>query len=160
MADDIIDFNQDIRPILSENCYHCHGQDAEGRKGDLRLDLEDEAKKDMDGHVAINPKNRKKSKAWELLITADLDERMPPLKSKRKLTPKEIELLGKWIDEGANYAAHWAYIPPTRNDAARESKAIDQFVSARLKKEKLPLKLMAMAQPVIELKTDLIKEKS
>ncbi len=136
-ADDKIDFNQDIRPILSENCYHCHGQDAEGRKGDLRLDLEDEAKKNMDGHVAISPKSREKSKAWELLITEDSDERMPPLKSKRKLTAKQIELLGRWIDEGANYAPHWAYILPTRDKAARGSKAIDQFVDERLNKEKL-----------------------
>ncbi len=137
MAGDKIDFNQDIRPILSENCYHCHGQDAEGRKGDLRLDLEEEAKKSVDGHAAISPKSRDKSKAWELLLTKDMDERMPPPKSKRKLTAKEIELLGTWIDEGAQYAPHWAYIPPTRNAVVSGSKAIDQLVADRLKKEQL-----------------------
>lgn len=136
-AEDKIDFNQDIRPILSENCYHCHGQDAEGRKGDLRLDLEEEAKKAIDGHAALTAKSREKSKAWELMITQDSDERMPPPKSKRKLTAKQIDLLGRWIDEGANYAPHWAYIPPSRDDAARGSKAIDHFVVERLKKVKL-----------------------
>ncbi len=136
-AEDKIDFNQQIRPILSENCYHCHGQDAEGRKGDLRLDLEEEAKKAIDGHVAFHPQSRQKSKAWELMISDDADERMPPLKSKRTLTAKQIELLGKWIDEGAHYAPHWAYIPPHRDDSARGSQAIDHFVAQQLKKQQL-----------------------
>ncbi len=136
-AADDIDFNRDIRPILSENCFHCHGQDAEGRKGDLRLDLEDEAKKMLEGHVAISPKSREKSKAWELINSEDSEDLMPPPKSKRSLTAEEIELLGKWIDSGANYAPHWAYIPPTRNDADRGPAAIDRFVAERLRKEEL-----------------------
>ncbi|MFK5920756.1 MAG: DUF1553 domain-containing protein [Verrucomicrobiota bacterium] len=136
-AEDKIDFNQQIRPILSENCYHCHGQDSEGRKGDLRLDLEEEAKKAIDGHIAFHPQGRGKSKAWQLMITEDSDERMPPLKSKRTLTAKQIELLGKWIDQGAHYAPHWAYIPPSRDASLRGPQAIDHFVAQQLKKQNL-----------------------
>lgn len=137
-AGDAVDFNRDIRPILSENCFHCHGQDADSRKGDLRLDREDEAKKSHDGHVALAPGKREKSKAWELINAGDPDDRMPPPESKRKLTPDQIAVLGKWIDAGAKYAPHWAYIPPTRRqDSPKGPGAIDYFISKRLEKEQL-----------------------
>ena len=129
-----VDFNRDIRPILSENCYHCHGPDAEAREGDLRLDVE------ADAAAALSPGNLGGSEVWHRLSTTDRDELMPPPKSKRRLNAKQKDLLRRWIESGAKYADHWAYVAPRRpavpekvdgEDWSRN--AIDLFVLARLK---------------------------
>ncbi len=141
-----IDFNRDIRPILSENCFHCHGPDANKRDADLRLDVEADAKKDLGGYFAIKAGDPEASEAWLRIVHDDPDEIMPPADSKRELTPKQKDLLRRWIVSGAKYEEHWAYVPPSRPeapkpaDASRESRVhndIDRFVFARLAKENL-----------------------
>src|SRR5262249_40099848 len=110
-----VDFNRDIRPILSNHCYKCHGPDQSKRKAGLRLDVRDERGKELpSGGVAIVPGNRAKSSLFAR-ITAKRDrERMPPRSTGKTLTPAEIERLGRWIDLGAKWATHWAYVPPKR----------------------------------------------
>ena len=127
-------FNRDIRPILSENCFPCHGQDAGRRKADLRLDVRESAVE----AGAIVPGDPTASALVERVMSEDDSERMPPPKSNRVLTKEQKELLTRWVAQGAKYQAHWAFIPPvrpalpgvTRHGRARN--AIDRFVLARL----------------------------
>ncbi|MES2595646.1 MAG: DUF1553 domain-containing protein [Verrucomicrobiota bacterium] len=103
-----LQFNRDIRPILSDKCFHCHGPDSKKREADLRLDVREAAVKD--GH--ITPGLPDKSLVLERILSDDPDEAMPPPKSKLgKLTPSEITTLRQWISEGAEYEAHWSFIP-------------------------------------------------
>jgi hypothetical protein len=141
-----IDFNRDIRPILSENCFHCHGPDANKREGDLRLDVEADAKRDLGGYFALKPGDPANSTVWERLNHEDPDELMPPAKSKRVLTTAQKDLLRRWIEAGAPYQAHWAYAAPKRPEApalarkelsARVTNDIDRFVFERLESEGL-----------------------
>ena len=131
-----VSFNHDIRPILSENCFYCHGPDPSHREADLRIDLEEAAKADLGGYAAIVPGDREASELW-MRITDQIDP-MPPVKSHKSLTPDEVELIGRWIDEGANYETHWAYVPPQRpalpevRDTAWADDPIDRFILARL----------------------------
>jgi hypothetical protein len=105
-----IQFNRDIRPILSENCFVCHGHDKNNRKGKLRLDDRDVAIE----REAIVPGKPEQSKLVEHIFSADPDEIMPPLKTNKKLTEAQKNLLKNWIAAGAQYEPHWAYIPPKR----------------------------------------------
>ncbi|MFN3166092.1 MAG: PSD1 and planctomycete cytochrome C domain-containing protein [Phycisphaeraceae bacterium] len=133
---DAVSFNRDIRPILSENCFACHGPDPKTREAGLRLDVREAAVAVVDGYRAIAPGDHEASEAW-LRMTDDLDP-MPPVKSHKKLTPDEIELIARWIDEGAEYETHWAYVPPTRpalprvKNEAWVANPVDRFVLARL----------------------------
>jgi Protein of unknown function (DUF1549)/Protein of unknown function (DUF1553)/Planctomycete cytochrome C len=137
-ANDPIDFNRDIRPILSENCFYCHGQDAAMRKADLRLDVAEAAIKAK----AIVPKD---VSASELVrrINAEPGERMPPLKSNRRLSAEQKKLLERWIAEGAKYEPHWAFVAPKRPELPTVRRTewirtpIDRFVLAKLEAEKL-----------------------
>lgn len=138
-----VDFNRDIRPILSDNCYTCHGPDAEKRKAGLRLDLKEGAFAQLKSEAfAIVPGHPEKSSLVER-ITAKDDDLMPPEKSGKHLTPAQIELLKRWISEGAEWKPHWSFIKPER-PALPDVKSkrwvnnpIDQFILARLEKEKL-----------------------
>ncbi len=133
------DFNRDIRPILSNNCFHCHGPDDKERKGGtdgLRLDTAEGAAADLGGYPAIIPGNPEKSEFIRRIITDDSDDLMPPSKAGKKLTPREVGLLREWIKGGGKYEKHWAYEPPARKAAPG---GIDSFISARLAKEKLAL---------------------
>ncbi len=103
---DSIDFNREIRPILTEYCFHCHGPDAGQRSADLRLDLESEAKS-----LAIVAKNSADSPLMHRIRTAETDTVMPPLETGKVLSDEQKDLLGRWIDEGATYSAHWAFEP-------------------------------------------------
>lgn len=141
-----IDFNRDIRPILSENCFHCHGPDAQTREGDLRLDVEADAKRDLGGYQAIKPGDPASSTVWERVAHDDPDELMPPPKSKRVLTTAQKELIRRWIAEGAAYQKHWAYQPPARplptplarpEAEKRVANDLDRFIFARLESEGL-----------------------
>jgi hypothetical protein len=139
-----IDFNRDIRPILSDNCFSCHGPDAATRKARLRLDRrEDAVRKLRGGGFAIVPGNRSRSALFERIATTDEHEKMPPAKFGKKLSPEQIELLGKWIDQGARWETHWAYTPPRRprvpDVKARHwpRNSIDHFILGRLEKEGL-----------------------
>jgi hypothetical protein len=131
-ASEKLGFNQDIRPILSDHCFTCHGQDSGARKGELRLDVREGALKGgKSGDPALVPGKPDESPFLARLLTHDPTELMPPPKAKNPVSPKEIETLRKWIGEGAEYQPHWAFIPPQRPEGVGE-KAIDTLVRARL----------------------------
>ena len=112
-----VHFSRDILPILSENCFTCHGPDAKTRKADLRLDLKEIALRTKD--PVIVPGKSGESELIERVASNDADEVMPPPKSGKKLTAQQIELLKKWIDQGAPWSKHWAFEPVRRPAAAR-----------------------------------------
>ena len=108
-------FNRDIRPILANTCFACHGPDPGARKAKLRFDVRAEALKPAkSGEIPIVPGAPEKSELIARITATDLDDRMPPLKTGKKLTPLQIELLRRWIAQGAPYAKHWAYVKPVR----------------------------------------------
>ncbi len=110
-----VSFNKDIRPILSENCYACHGPDAESREADLRLDIEAYA---FEAHGKFDPAivrgNPAESPLYQRITTSDEDDIMPPPDSNKSLDAEEIELIAQWIEEGANWEGHWAFVPPQK----------------------------------------------
>lgn len=126
-------FNRDIRPILSENCFFCHGFDKEKRKANLRLDTFEGATESRKGGAAIVPGNSKGSILIERIETHDQDELMPPPDSIYHLSHEQKELLKTWINQGAKYEEHWAYVPLKD----KSNKSIDQFIAEVLKKKKL-----------------------
>jgi hypothetical protein len=141
---DKVDFNREIRPILSENCYKCHGPDDEARKAKLRFDVRTEALKPAkSGNTAIVAGAPEKSELIARITAQDEDERMPPLKTGKKLSPAQIECLRRWIAQGAAYATHWAYVKPVRpalppvKGTRWLRNSIDRFILARLEKEGL-----------------------
>ena len=142
-AEDELRFNRDIRPILSDNCFQCHGPDSAQRKADLRLDVEASAKRDVEGLRPIAPGSSHASELVKRLTSDDANERMPPPASGKQLTAQQIERLARWIDQGAKWERHWAFIPPTRPQppAVKLSSwvrnPIDAFVLARLEAEGL-----------------------
>lgn len=105
-----LDFNRDIRPILAENCFYCHGQDANKRQAELRLDVRDVAIE----AGAIVPKDLAASELVARINSNDPEELMPPPKSNRRLSSEQKRRLERWIEEGANYAPHWAFVAPKR----------------------------------------------
>ena len=133
-----IDFNRDIRPILSNNCFFCHGPDEKHREGDLRLDTRAGAFHVTDGKAALVPGNLKESALIQRILATDADERMPPADSGKTLKPAEIELLKQWVQQGAAWQEHWAYLKPERAPipvvklASWPRNEIDAFVLARL----------------------------
>lgn len=139
-----VDFNREIRPLLSENCFKCHGFDEKERKSGLRLDLRAEAiKPSKSGAQAIVPGKPDGSELFKRLITQDADDQMPPVKSGKKLTAAQIKTVKQWITEGAEYQAHWSFVPPSRPELPEVKRAnwsrneIDRFILARLEKDKL-----------------------
>jgi hypothetical protein len=145
-----VDFNRDIRPILSENCYKCHGPDDGARKAKLRFDIRSEALKPAkSGDIPIVPGSLEKSQMISRITATDLDDRMPPVKSGKTLTPAQIDLLKRWVAEGAPYAIHWAYVKPVRPALPLVKRtrwsinAIDRFILARLEREGLKPSLTA-----------------
>jgi hypothetical protein len=138
-----IDFNRDIRPILSENCFRCHGPDSNTREADLRLDQEEAALADRGGYAAIVPGDPDASEFLRRIKSTDEFEQMPPLDSDKKLKPAQIELLERWIKEGAKWSPAWSYVAPKRHevpalaDKSRARNWIDNFVLARLEREKI-----------------------
>src|SRR6185436_12790574 len=135
---------RDIRPILSENCYACHGPDAEKRKAGLRLDLKEGALARLKSEeFAIVPGNVTKSTLIQRITAKDADDRMPPLKTGKHLTEAQIDLLQRWIGEGAEWQAHWSLIKPETpplpavENKRWSNKPLDQFILGRIAKEKL-----------------------
>src|SRR5665213_3830403 len=98
-----VDFNRDVRPILSENCFNCHGPDPEKRKAKLRLDQHDSAVQIRDGGAAISPHDLKGSELWRRINATNPDDIMPPPVSNKKLTAAQIDTFRRWILEGAQY---------------------------------------------------------
>ncbi len=141
-----ISFNEDIRPILSDKCFACHGPDRKHREADLRLDIEEAAKASLGSYAALVAGDRDKSEVWTRIN--DTTDPMPPKKSHKVLEPQEIELIGRWIDEGATYETHWAYVKPVRHDLptvtdqAWNKNPVDRFIHARLE----PLKIKPSPQ--------------
>jgi hypothetical protein len=132
-----VEFNRDVRPILSENCFACHGFDPKHREADLRLDTFEGATEDRDGSRGIVPGDLSKSDVWQRIISEDKDEVMPPPKShKPPLSPKQREILKTWIEQGAKYERHWAFEPPKRATGI-QGHPIDHFIQARLAEEGL-----------------------
>lgn len=139
-----IDFNRDIRPILSENCFACHGPDGESRETDLRFDRKESvlAKLD-DGDIAVVPGNSAASALYQRISTDDEGLRMPPEDFGKKLDPEQIQLLKRWIDDGAAWDEHWSFVPPQRpplpqlKNQNSSDNPVDRFVSARLQAEGL-----------------------
>src|SRR5436190_8238651 len=110
-----VDFNHDIRPILSENCYKCHGPDDAARKARMRLDIRSQALKPAkSGEFPIVPGSPEKSELVKRITASDPDDRMPPVKTGRTLAAAQIALVKNWIAQGAPYATHWAYVKPVR----------------------------------------------
>ena len=122
-------YNADIRPILSENCFFCHGPDANQRKGDLRLDLRADA---LEAEAWI-PGDRSRSLAWERIHSVQPREQMPPPDSHRTLSETQKELIGRWIDAGAVYEEHWAFQAPIAADVAGGPQLIDTLVDRKLR---------------------------
>src|SRR5690349_1995087 len=138
-----VDFNRDIRPILSENCYACHGPDQNKRKAGLRLDIRTNAISELKpGNIAIVPGKPSESKLLDRITNKDDDERMPPPKTGKHLTPGQIETLRRWIAQGAEYKQHWAFIAPERPELpiVKNSRwprnPVDDFILARLEKSR------------------------
>ncbi len=141
------DFNREIRPILSDKCFRCHGPDEENRKGGekgLRLDLAEGSRADLGGGgFAVVPGHPEKSELLARVATNDEDEVMPPRKTGKTLSAAEIDLLKRWIAGGASYAQHWSYEKPRRpelppvKDQAWPRQAVDRFILARLEAEKI-----------------------
>lgn len=121
-------YNRDIRPILSDNCFACHGPDQNKRKAKLRLDV----REDAIGRNAITPGKPDESELITRIFSTDPDELMPPEKSHKVLTAAQKELLRRWITEGAPYEGHWAFIPPARPATPTAGNAIDHLVRQRL----------------------------
>ncbi len=137
-AEEVIDFNRDIKPILSTNCVACHGPDEKKRKADLRLDTHEGATMDLGGYRAVVPGDAAASEAMLRIKTDDPDEIMPPPKTGHALKPEEIALLEKWIANGAKYERHWSFVPPTLPEPPPVKRGgwgknpIDAFVLARV----------------------------
>jgi len=137
-AADTIDYNRDIRPILSDNCFACHGNDAKHRKAKLRLDQRDSAVKDRDGFFAIAPGKPDQSETIARITATDPDDIMPPIKSGKKLTPAQITLIRQWIQQGAPYEKHWSFVKPrqAKLPAVKQKSwprnSIDHYTLARM----------------------------
>src|SRR5579862_8073028 len=138
-ADDPVDFKRDIRPILSNSCFLCHGPDDKRRKGDLRLDIKEGAFRVVEGKQPFIPGKPDQSEAFRRMVTPDKDDHMPPAKSGKQLTPKQVELIRKWIQQGAKWSDHWAFVPPERPPVPPLAvpNPVDAFVRARLDREGL-----------------------
>ncbi|MEW6159585.1 MAG: DUF1549 domain-containing protein, partial [Verrucomicrobiota bacterium] len=139
-----VNFNNDIRPILSEYCFACHGPDEKARKAKLRFDLKEEAfKPAKSGDPAIVPGSPEKSSLIARITSTDPDEVMPPPETKKNLSPAHVEMLRRWIAEGAEWAGHWAYEKPERPEVPKVKakrwprNELDHFVLKRLENEGL-----------------------
>ncbi len=138
-----IQFNRDIRPILSDNCYSCHGPDKDKRKAKLRVDTREGLFTKIKDKAPVVPGNLAESEIYRRITAQDPDEVMPKSNTGKKLSPAQIALLKRWIEEGAKWEGHWAYIVPTRPALPEVKKtswpenAIDHFILARLESEKV-----------------------
>ncbi|MEZ6138236.1 MAG: PSD1 and planctomycete cytochrome C domain-containing protein [Pirellulaceae bacterium] len=134
-----IDYNRDVRPILSDKCFYCHGPDASHREADLRLDDEQSAKE----AGVIVPESPQESELWSRLVTSDVDLRMPPADSGKQLAEEEVKLLEQWIEQGAPYAAYWAFVEPQAHSVPSVAEddwsqmPSDRFILDRLRNEQL-----------------------
>ncbi len=138
-----IDFNRDVRPILSKNCFACHGADEQHREAGLRLDVRADAIKPLaDGKTAIVPSHANQSELVRRITSADADERMPPANANSTLSAEQKQILTQWISEGARYSQHWSFEKPVRPPLPRlaaiagrpewPANPVDLFIGAKL----------------------------
>ena len=135
-------FNRDIRPMMSDTCFHCHGFDPKSRKGGLRLDIREEAlKAGKSGEIAIVPGKPEQSEIIKRIFSTDAEDVMPEKEAHKTLTPAQKELFRRWVAEGAVYEPHWAYkalempaIPPLPTGGKNP---IDAFIDAKLAEKKI-----------------------
>ena len=139
-----LDYNRDVRPILSDKCFACHGPDAAERQAGLRLDDRTAALQQSEsGRLAVVPGKPQESELVRRIATADASERMPPADSKKSLSAEEIATLKQWIEQGAEYDQHWSFRPPVRSATPQTHRTdwargpVDQFILARLESEGL-----------------------
>ena len=134
-------FLSEVRPILAQHCFQCHGPDESARKGKLRLDLKENAFAKRDSEHVIAPGNLDGSLAWQRITTDDKNERMPPEGKAEPLTKKQIATLKQWIEQGAKWEDHWSFLPPKKpalpavSDKAWVREPLDAFVLARHERE-------------------------
>ena len=132
-----LDFNRDVRPILSENCFHCHGPDTTTRQADLRLDLAESAM------TVVDTETPESSELIRRVLSDDPDEQMPPPESLKQLEPDEKQILKEWIQHGGSFESHWSFTPPRKKSPPQVANdnwsngAIDQFILAKLRSENL-----------------------
>ncbi len=140
-----VSFNRDVRPILSDSCFQCHGPDEQKRRSGLRLDVKDQVfKPAKSGKIPIVSARPDASELINRIVHQDLDELMPPPESRKALKPEQVETLKRWIIQGAEYQENWAFIKPERphipvveSATGRRQNAIDHFIVQRLSKERL-----------------------
>lgn len=138
LASDVIEFNRDIRPILADNCFSCHGPDNKTRQADLRLDTA-EGLHAAGVMVSGKPED---SGLYQRIISTDDSQKMPPADSHKQLTADQVDLLKRWIEQGGEYQSHWSYLPirqPTEESvqASEASRVIDYWIDRQLQKQQL-----------------------
>ena len=157
-APDPVDYNWDVRPILSENCFQCHGPDEKSRRAGLRLDQAEGATRvlnEQTGRRAIAPGSPDQSELIRRVTNPNVAMRMPPAQTNKTLSAEKIETLRRWIAEGAQYKPHWSFIapvkpaPPQLTTAGRQLTDIDRFVVRKLRKEGLQLSAEADKETLI-----------
>src|SRR4051812_43443385 len=150
-----VSYDRDILPILSDNCYACHGPDEKARKAKLRLDTKEGAFRVKDDVAVIVPGKSAESELFRRISSHDPDEVMPPPKSNHKVTPAQIDLLKRWIDQGAKWGVHWSFVPPVRPELPKTQlqgwsrNGIDSFVLSRLESEGLKPSAEAKKQTLL-----------
>lgn len=133
-----VQYNRDVRPILADKCYQCHGPDAEARQAELRFDQREAFQQERDSGRIVVPGQPGDSLLWQRVGSSDPDHRMPPRDARKQLTQREIQTLKSWIEQGANWDRHWSFVrpqpvqPPRTASSAIAANAIDQFVLRRL----------------------------
>ncbi len=138
-----IEFTRDIRPIISDNCYHCHGPDEQQRKAKLRLDTKDGLFSVRDGKVVVKGGSLKSSELWQRITTKNSDDLMPPPESHKKLTTDQIAKVKTWIEQGAPFQTHWAFEPAAKSPPPKVKEVkwsrngVDSFILAKLESSSL-----------------------
>src|SRR5205809_1682656 len=138
-----VDFDREIRPILSDTCFACHGPDEKQRMAKLRLDTKDGLFEDRGTHKLVVPGDLASSLLYQRISAPDKAKRMPPPYAQRHLTDQQVDLIRRWIEQGAKWELHWAFVPPKRPELPKVSdtkwprNAIDHFILARLEADGL-----------------------
>lgn len=136
--DPVVSFTRDVRPILANACFHCHGPDDSFREAELRLDVREGFFEDRGGYVAVTPGDLDSSALIHRILSQDPDEVMPPHSSNKSLTEEQKQTLVRWVRQGAAWQQHWAFVPPEKVSSAAiprdewSRNEIDRFVLRRL----------------------------
>ena len=150
LAAQTVDFSREVRPVLSDKCFTCHGPDSANRKTKLRFDTEAGAKQDLGGRFAIVPGDAAASHLIQRITSANPSLRMPPAYAgAAPLTERETGILKRWVEQGAPWQQHWAFLPPKRLETPAGVQPIDHFVAARLAREGLTLSAEAPRETLV-----------